>query len=70
MQETQVQSLGWEDLLEKEMAGKASVCNAGLTKSQPTESKDYSLEQGRSFISHNWAETGTSHHLPNQVQSP
>ena len=44
----------------QDWAGKASVCVADLTKSQPTESKDYSLEQGHSFINHNWAKMGTS----------
>ena len=52
MQETQVQSLGWEDLLEKEMATRSSI----LAWKIPWTEKPGGLpSMGSQKVKHNWA---------------
>ena len=51
MQETRVQPLGWEDLLEKEMATHSSIL---AWKIPWTEEPDYSLQATVHGVAKNW----------------
>ena len=67
MWETQVWSLGWEDLLEKEMETHSSI----LAWTTPwTEDPGELQFMGSQRVQHNWTTNAYTHCVPNVNQAP
>ena len=65
-QETQVQPLGWEDLLEKKMASHSNILS---WKIPWTEEPDGLQSMGSQRVRHDWVTTHTAQHLPKRTQT-
>ena len=65
-QETQVQPLGWEDLLEKKMASHSNILS---WKIPWTEEPDGLQSMGSQRVRHDWVTKHTAQHLPQRTQT-